>query len=161
MKEKLLIIDNDDTAIQTIGQLARVFNIDTVVMHTWGKALNLLEDEKIAAVFVNVELEMINLEMLIRKFYQSEGQSGRKVPVYFLYSRLFGKRYQKAKHLPHAGELKKPVAVRSFVELLNQLVKLEDRIEYREKEYREKMDKFRGYEADLKLLLQKLQPVME
>ncbi len=160
MKEKLLIIDNDDTAIQTIGQLARIFNIDTVVMHNWGKSLNLLEDEKIIAVFVNVELEMINLDVLLRKFNSPE-ENTEKIPVFFLYSRLFGKAYQKAKHLAHAGELKKPVDVRLFIELLNRLVKLEDKIDYKEKAYRDKLKKFKTYEKEMGFLMQKLQEIME
>ncbi len=161
MKEKILIIDNDDAAIQTIGQLARVFNIETMVMHNWGKALNLLEHERIIAVFVNVELEMINLQMLIKKFFQTEGEQGSKIPVYFLYSRLFGKNYQRARHLPHAGELKKPIDVRTFIDVLNKLVKLEDKIDYKEREYRDKMKKFTEYEKELGGFLQKLRAIME
>ena len=162
MREKILIIDNDDAAIQTITHLNGVLNLGTLVIHSWGKSSNLIEENNLMAVFVNIDLEVINLSDLLKRFPQTR-KSGDEfiVPVYFLYSKIFSRKYKIIKELPHAGEVKKPIDIALIFNILKSLINLDERIEYDENTYRQKVKAFKNYLGKTEKFLKQLEAIME
>ncbi len=160
MQNKVLVIDNDEGTIQTISQLVNALNLESLVMHNWGKSLNFLEKEKLLAVFVNVEMSNVDLAELLRLFPQ-DGKDGNRVSVFYLYSKSFNRLYLAAKKFPHAGELKKPVKGEDIFRLLNAIINLEEFISYNEYQYRKRLNQFKLALSETVSLLQKLETYIE
>ncbi len=162
MKNKILIIDNDEVTIQVISHLANALNLQSLVMHNWGKSLNFKDKEGLLAVFVNVELSFVDLQILLKDFPQNgDAEQKDKVAVYYLYSKSFNRLYQAAKKFPCAGELKKPIKGEALFDCLKDLIDLEEFIDYNEREYRDKLRDYKEYLTESLALIKKLETYFE
>ncbi len=146
MNKKILILDNDDTTIRLITHLGRTLNADTLVIHNWGKSLNLVRDEELLVVFLNVELGIVNIPSFLKHFPQvKRDEKDHIIPVYFLFNKLFSPQFQAAKSYPHAGDLKKPLKLERLVEILSELINVDHSLEYTEQKYRNKWEEVKAY----------------
>ncbi len=161
MNKKILILDNDEPSVRIITHVARALNLDTLVIHNWGKSLNLVQDENILIVFLNVELGIVNIPSFLRHFPQNREDGERHfIPVYFLFNKLFSPRFQEAKKYAHAGDLKKPLKIERLVEILDGLIDVERVLRYRENEYRDKWRNIKDYSQKTKEFMQQLESIL-
>ena len=159
MAQKILLIDNDEHTFQLFMQVAAALNIEYLIMHNWGRSVHLPEKKNIKAVFVNVELNFIDLQLIWKEFMPKDAEI--KIPIFFLFSRTFCKSYQAAKRLPHNGELKKPLKAEELFEALNSCINLETLIDYPEEKFKDKIKDFRAYLSATRVLINKLETYFE
>lgn len=160
MAAKILIVDNDESALQLFIQVAGALNIEYQILYNWSRTTAIDNKNEIKAIFVNVELNFFDLQSLMRQFW-NQNQNEKQVPVFYLFSKSFNKNYLAAKRFPHAGELKKPIKAEELFEALNSCLDLEKRIEYPEGSYRQKIQQFHAYYAVTKELINKLEAYFE
>ncbi len=161
MKKKILILDNDEPTIRTITHLAQALNLNTLVIHNWGKSLNLVQNENILVVFLNVELGIVNIPSFLKHFPQNKKDGNTAfVPVYFLFNKLFSPRFQDAKKYAHAGDLKKPVKIEHLVEILERLIDVDRFVKYQEEEYRRRWNAIKDYGQKTREFMQQLEAIL-
>ncbi len=116
-KSKILILDNDTQAINSISQLLTILSFETAVLHNWSGKMKAVALEDMAAIFINIELPTIRTESLVREV---EAFGKDKIVLFFLYARTFAPAVRKCLQLPHAGSIKKPVKIEDLYYLLEQ-----------------------------------------
>lgn len=162
MNRKILILDNDDATIRVITHLGRALKLDTLVIHNWGKSLNLVQNEDILLVFLNVELGIVNIPSFLKYFPQEKKDENQTiVPVYFLFNKYYSPQLQAAKKYVHAGDLKKPVKLEVLVEILNGLIDVEKSLDYSEKYYRNKWGGVKAYLEKTQEFMRQLESILE
>ncbi len=155
MEQKILLIDNDESTIQLFMQVAAALNIDYLILHNWSRTVKLPDKKSIKAVFINVELNFLDLSQLWKEFMSE--QSETSIPIFLLFSRTFSKCYLAAKKLPHSGEIKKPLKAEELFEVLSTCINLEQMIEYPEDRYRQKLVELKNYRVATSELINKLE----
>lgn len=161
MSKKILVLDNDDATIRIITHLGRALKLDTLVIHNWGKSLNLVQDEDILLVFFNVELGIVNIPSFLKYFPQDKkGEEEAIVPVYFLFNKLFSPQFQAAKKYNHAGDLKKPVKLEVLVEIFSRVIDVDESLDYTEKYYRNKWEGVKRYLEKTQEFMHQLESIL-
>ncbi len=159
MAEKILIIENEESTLQIFIQFLHTLNIKYQILHNFTKDTVLKDKSNIKAIFINVELNFIDLKKFMQEFLQPDLKTS--IPIFFLYSRQFNKSFLAAKRFPHEGEIKKPVKAEDLLEVLKCCFDLEKQIEYPEKVFRDKLKGFQEYESKTEELIGKLEAYFE
>jgi len=159
MAARILIIDNEECTLQLFMQVAGALNIEYQILYNWGRTTSIINKNEIKAIFVNVELNFIDLQLMMKHFEEQNPEN--RIPVFFLFSKSFNKNYLAARRYPHAGELKKPLKAQEIFEALNTCFDLEKHIEYPEENYRKKLQMFKAYYATTTELINKLEAYFE
>ncbi len=160
MAAKILVIENEESTLQVFHQLSGALNIDLQILYNWGRNTKVENRNEIDALFVNVELNFIDLRLLNQQFLNPNNNE-KQIPVFFLFSKSFNKKYLAAAKLPHKGELKKPIKAEDLFYALDSCLDLEKQLDYPERNYRDKLQQFRAYYAVTKELINKLEAYFE
>ena len=119
----ILIIEKESYTANAISRLVQALNFKPVVIFRLDSIH--VNREKVAAIFLNIEIPILNIKRVLSEFMDAESGSQLIVPVFYLFSREDSDAYKEAMELPHTAEIKKPFTLERIYSLLEKHVEFE------------------------------------
>jgi len=159
MKSKILIIDIDPQTIISLSWFIAILNLEPVVVHNWPSNIKSLKKEELKAVFVDVELASVKLDQISQSFGKAQANGG--LLLFYLYSRTFAPRYQKAQQQQsYTKAFKKPVKLEKVYYALQEHIDF-DELHSFNSDSNAKLAEFINFSSNFKEWLKKLSQILQ
>ncbi len=135
---KIIIIEKESATINRLAILATTLQFEPLVLHGWNNILRTINREDMAAFFINVEIENIDLKKIIRYI---NPPSESEIPVIFMFIRNYSNMYKAASRVPHHDEIQKPFKLEQLFQLLHRHVAI-DELSAHQSEYSDQIQRF-------------------
>ncbi len=119
----ILIIEKESYTANAISRLVQALNFKPVIIFRLDSLT--INREKVAAIFLNIEIPILNIKRVLSEFMDQEKSGKLLVPVFFLYSREDSDSFKESIELPHTAAIKKPFTLERIYSLLEKHVEFE------------------------------------
>jgi len=158
--KKILIIDRDSTILNDISRLVTALKYEPVVAFNIAALAGLIKEE-IAAVFIDVETKMINVEDVVKYFNNGNSVgNGAEIPIFLMHSNKSAYYLKHAKRLPHAGLIEKPFELENIFKILQSQLDF-DSITYEQFSNQYKLNQLKNYADSMSEWLEKFGALLE
>jgi len=157
MKSKILIIDIDVQTINSLTSFLTAINLQPIVVHKWPTHIKSLREEELAAIFVDVDLPSVHLDKLFEQF--ENGLNNNDFQMFFLYTRTYSPRFQKAGALSHSASFKKPVMLEDIYQAMQKFLPI-DGLPAQKSDFHATLFEYKNFSSEFKEWLQMFGSVM-
>jgi len=152
IKTKILIIEKDLATINSISTLIAALNFERIIFYNWNPKLKSYPRAEIVAIFINVEIPMINVDKIINEFQGTNQED--QIPIFYLYNKTYSDDFITAMKLPHTTELRKPFTLVQLYQLMDKYLNI-NQIPEEQLSTKNKAQEFRQFSTDFKAWLAK------
>lgn len=143
--DKVIIIEKDSAIADDIYRLMKALNFESEIVRTRKNAIKTLSSDNVKALFINIEMLMINPQRIIEHVSTlTKNKKLMDISIFYIYSDPNSDVYKKLSNFPHDGELIKPFRAEDVYKLFIKKITLEVQLEA-ENLFDDKLKSYKNY----------------